>query len=146
MFRRAIVVISIVALTGFSNPFTNPLKDAFSEGNEDKGCNPQKVQQEATAEAKRTFWYRQIVARINCQKFYPETARAQPLLGRVKVEFTVNRAGQIVRSRIAESSGLPVLDEAAMAMLRRASLPPPPSEISGDTFVFLLPIRFEMKR
>jgi protein TonB len=91
-------------------------------------------------------WQRSLVAHINRYKRYPAQARAHKVEGIVSVEFTLDRSGQILSSRVAHSSGSAVLDEEAVALLRRAApLPSPPQEVPPEGFSLVLPIRFQMK-
>src|SRR5262252_8926775 len=66
-------------------------------------------------------WQRSLVAHINRYKRYPAEARAHKVEGIVSVEFTLDRSGQILSSRVAQSSGSPILDEEAVALIRRAA-------------------------
>jgi protein TonB len=73
-------------------------------------------------------------------------ARARNIEGVVKLEFTLDRSGQIVSSRIIQSSGSPLLDEEAMAMIRRAApLPAPPQQVPGTALSLAVPIKFRTK-
>jgi protein TonB len=66
--------------------------------------------------------------------------------GVVTVEFNLDPSGQILSSRIVDSSGSTVLDEEAMALLKRAApLPAPPTHVSPDGLYLTLPIQFRMK-
>jgi protein TonB len=73
-------------------------------------------------------------------------ARARNIEGVVRLEFTLDRSGQIVSSHIVQSSGSPLLDEEAMAMIRRAApLPAPPQQVPGPAFSLAVPIKFRTK-
>jgi len=91
-------------------------------------------------------WQRSLVAHINRYKRYPAEARAHNVEGIVSVEFTLDRSGQILSSRVAHSSGSAVLDEEAVALLRRAApLPTPPQEVPPEGVRLALPIHFRMR-
>jgi protein TonB len=63
----------------------------------------------------------------------------------VIVAFTLDRSGKVVSSHLTKSSGSPVLDQEALAVLERASpLPAPPDELTGP-FDWTLPIHFWIK-
>lgn len=84
--------------------------------------NGQPVQQGMTRET-----YAAIVnAEINRHRFYPETARAGGVTGRVVVEFTIGGLGTATRVAIAATSGNAALDEAARQAVRAIRVPPPP--------------------
>jgi protein TonB len=63
------------------------------------------------------------------------------------VRFRVDRSGQVVSAEITESSGSPILDKEALALLKRASpFPAPPDQIADRFLETFLPIWFGMKR
>lgn len=68
----------------------------------------------------------------------PARARAR---GDVLVSFTVNAGGGLGGVRIARSSGSPELDQAALAVVRRAApFPPIPPESGRRNWAFTLPL------
>jgi protein TonB len=63
--------------------------------------------------------------------------------GVATLSFTVSRSGQVLGSRISGSSGVPELDAATMALIRRAQpLPPFPPELTQTSMSFSVPIRY----
>jgi protein TonB len=99
----------------------------------------------AAARAKAT-WEKSLVSHLNRFKRYPDAARARGSQGAVSVEFTIDRMGGLVASRIVHSSGSSALDEEALAVLQRATpLPAPPTLVSGATFNLTLPIQFRIR-
>ncbi|WP_026381813.1 cell envelope integrity protein TolA [Afifella pfennigii] len=63
--------------------------------------------------------------------------------GRPTVRFTLSASGAAGGVRLVASSGDPAIDEAALAMVRRASpFPPIPREIKRPSLTFTVPIRF----
>src|SRR5262249_24560962 len=70
------------------------------------------------SEKAQANWQKSLVAHINRYKRYPTEARTHKVEGIVSVEFTLDRSGQILSSRVAHSSGSVVLDEEAVALLR----------------------------
>lgn len=91
-------------------------------------------------------WQKALVSHLNRFKRYPDGARARGSQGSVVVEFTIDRSGNVVASRVLRHSGSTLLDEEAMAVLQRASpLPGPPAEMTGELFPLTLPIQFRIK-
>ncbi len=91
-------------------------------------------------------WEKALVSHLNRFKRYPDQARARSNQGDVAVQFTIDRLGSLVASRVVRSSGSSALDEEALAVLQRASpLPAPPGQIAGATFDLTLPIQFRIK-
>jgi protein TonB len=67
-----------------------------------------------------------VIAAIERAKIYPAAAEAQGLEGRVVVSFTIGPDGRTATASLARSSGVPVLDQAAITLVERLRLPPPP--------------------
>src|SRR6516225_9690 len=100
----------------------------------------------AIAARAQANWQSSLVAHINRYKRYPAEARAHKVEGIVSIEFTLDRSGQILSSRVIHSSGSPILDEEAVALLRRAApLPSPPQEVPPEGVRLALPIHFRMR-
>jgi protein TonB len=101
-----------------------------------------------TAEQKAQIleWQKEIVLRISKAKRYPADARRQKIEGEVRIRFTVDTYGTIIARDIETSSGSPILDEAALAVLTDVGkLPTPPNDLSGDRFTMLVPIRYSFR-
>lgn len=91
-------------------------------------------------------WQRDLVVHINKKKKYPSTARNARQHGVVTVSFLMNRTGQLVSTAIVKGSGFRALDDAAIDMLKRSNpLPVPPDAMAGETFEFVIPVRFRWK-
>jgi len=74
---------------------------------------------------------------------YPPEALEQGWEGIVQVKFVINQDGQITDIYIAESSGYPLLDAAAMFAIQDASPYPFPNEYKDETEIeILLPINY----
>jgi protein TonB len=61
-------------------------------------------------------------------KRYPNEARDRNIVGVAVVRFTLSPGGAVLAVALARSSGAPMLDEAALAMVRRAAPFPPMSD------------------
>jgi protein TonB len=88
-----------------------------------------------------TSWQRRLFAQLERHKRYPPGAHGK--LGEARLEFSIDRAGHVLASRIVRSSGSDALDAEALALVKRAEpLPPPPAEIPDDQLSFVVPIRY----
>jgi protein TonB len=84
--------------------------------------------------------------RLTASKKYPPAARSQKLEGVATVSFLLAPDGRVLSSRLAKSSGHPVLDEEVMALVRRVSpLPPRPKGLSQDNLSLTVPIQFSLR-
>jgi TonB family protein len=85
-------------------------------------------------------WGRKISAYFDLHKRYPADKSKSAT---VKVSLVLNRRGNVVSVEVAESSGDPVFDAAAMSMIRRSDpVPPPPAGLTEDQFGFNLDVNF----
>jgi periplasmic protein TonB len=63
------------------------------------------------------------------------------------VSLVINRLGHVVSAGVAESSGDPLFDEAALDMVRRSDpVPRPPMDLTDDTFSRTLPVEFKARK
>lgn len=89
-----------------------------------------------------------LLGALERQKHYPEAARWRRAQGVVLLRFRMRRDGTVTGYRIERSAGDPALDEAVLAMIRRASpLPAPPPELQpGEEAIELtVPVRFALR-
>src|SRR5262245_45132424 len=86
-------------------------------------------------------WEKEIFNRLARPKRFPPEAKGQS--GAAKVVFTIDRSGNVISEKLIVSTGSPVLDAEAIAMIRRAQpFPPPPPEVGEDRPKFELPVDF----
>ena len=91
-------------------------------------------------------WKIQVAALLERNKRYPSSAQSRREQGVVRLFFSLDRKGQVLATRVATSSGSAVLDEEAMALVRRAQpFPPPPAELAGVHVDLTVPIRFNLR-
>ncbi|WP_439527401.1 TonB family protein [Pannonibacter sp.] len=75
--------------------------------------------------------------------YYPPSAKRRRLTGETLVSFVVAKGGSASSIRVARSSGVPELDEAALETVRRAApFPAIPSAARRDSWTFTIPIAF----
>jgi protein TonB len=88
-----------------------------------------------------TSWERLLIAQLERHKRYPPQAHGQ--VGEARLQFSIDRNGRVLTSRIVHSSGSDALDEEALALIKRAApLPPPPVGLPDDRLSFVVPIRY----
>lgn len=78
----------------------------------------------AAEDAEYLYRWQQRIEVIGNQH-YPEKARAQSLTGDVQMLVAVNADGSLHQAKVLQSSGIAVLDEAALRIVRLASPFPP---------------------
>jgi protein TonB len=82
---------------------------------------------------------------LNKYKHYPEEAQKQKQHGQLVVSFTILRDGTVRDPQVERSSGYPLLDAAALAMLREASpVPALPEKYRASQVAVDLPIAFSI--
>ena len=87
-----------------------------------------------------------ILAHIRERQFYPQTARRNRLEGVVWVDISIRADGALLQSTLSQSSGYGVLDQAALDIVARCDpFPPMPSDMSGISMKYRVPIAFELR-
>jgi periplasmic protein TonB len=100
---------------------------------------------DAAANAAKLTWQKALMAHLNRAKRYP--AGGGRRAAEASVYFTLDRRGHVLAYKIKRSSGLPVFDEAALAMLKRADpVPAPPPVIADQSLSFEAPVQFRADR
>lgn len=85
-------------------------------------------------------YFSRLVAWLDRYKDYPPEVKKRKQQGTVVLAFSIDRAGEVLAARIQTSSGYPLLDRAALAMLDRAApLPPMPDSIRTNTCISRCP-------
>ncbi len=111
-----------------------------------KAAAPKKVDTVAAPRVSPANWQSRVLAWLSRHKRYPASARSRKQAGLVQVAFTVDRGGRVTSARIARSSGVPALDQAALEMVRRASpVPAPPPEIAASSLRLAVPVDFSLR-
>jgi protein TonB len=87
-------------------------------------------------------WRRALAAWLTARKTYPDEARRSGTEGNVVLRFTVDRSGRVLDVVLARSSGWPVLDAAAEAMLRGAALPAFTADMAGERISVTAQVRY----
>jgi protein TonB len=91
-------------------------------------------------------WQRAIMAHLGRHKRYPLQARQKRIEGDVLLRFVVDRTGKIRSASLIKSSGAPILDAEALAMLERAQpLPTLPTQLRGQQVELTVPINYSLK-
>lgn len=86
-------------------------------------------------------WSKQLVAYLNKNLRYPPERDRKA--AQVLVTFEINRVGKVLSVSVAKSSGDPVFDQAAIAMVRKSDpLPPPPPLQADESLVYTIPAVF----
>ncbi len=77
----------------------------------------------------------------------PEAARDRGLGGTALVQAVIARDGSVVQHRLLRSSGVALLDEEALALLRRVSpFPALPDSYAGAEARITVPVEFRILR
>ena len=91
----------------------------------------------------RVTWQKELLAHLDKHKKYPSD-RSQKA-ARILLSLDLDRIGQVLSVSVVESSGDEAFDEAARAMVKRASpVPPPPPLVADEGLSFTLPVVFRV--
>lgn len=84
----------------------------------------------------------ELLAHISRFRAYPDAARPARLVGRVLISFAMSREGKVIDVWVDQSSGQPILDDAAKnTVLRAQPLPPIPAGLPS-VLTLSLPVDF----
>jgi protein TonB len=76
---------------------------------------------------------------------YPRAAVRAGLTGRVELALTIDRSGKILNAWVHKSSGIDLLDNAALKSIRRLTqVPAPPSGLPWENKTVLIPMVFDL--
>jgi periplasmic protein TonB len=91
--------------------------------------------------------YRSLLsAWLESHKRYPESARARGEEGRAVLRFRVDRSGRALNYALAAGTGFADLDAAIDAMMRGATLPPFPGDMTASDVEVSVTVRFSLTR
>ncbi|WP_051328956.1 energy transducer TonB [Geminicoccus roseus] len=92
-------------------------------------------------------WQGAVLGRFQRALRYPRAAQRQRQQGVASIQFRIDRQGHVLAVRLVDSSGAEVLDEEALAVVRRVSpLPTPPAEMmTADVLDLAAPITFALR-
>ncbi|MEW6113049.1 MAG: energy transducer TonB [Thermodesulfobacteriota bacterium] len=90
----------------------------------------------------------EVLSAIMQAAYYPRTALGSKRHGEVLVAFAVNRDGSMKDLRIAQHSGIEILDQAALNIVRKASkrFPKLPERFNTESVNYVVPIVFKEAR
>jgi len=95
----------------------------------------------------RDVFLGKLLAQLNRFKQYPRSARQAHIEGVVQLHFVMDAQGKVLSFEIAKSSGRPVLDAEALALIQRAQpLPALPADYPTRTLDAIVPIEFYLDR
>jgi protein TonB len=88
-----------------------------------------------------------ILAALHDAAYYPRAAANKRAHGKTVVCFTINKDGSLASVSIVSCSGLEILDEAAMKIVKKASshFPPIPDALMKDQVSYEVPIVFKKR-
>ncbi|BEV46857.1 TonB family protein [Afipia carboxidovorans] len=92
----------------------------------------------------RATWQKELVAHLDRHKRYP--ADRSDVSVKIMVSFEIDRTGRLIATTIAQGSGDPEFDQAALAMLKRSDpVPAPPPLVADEGLTFTLPVVFRAR-
>ncbi|MEH6644770.1 TonB family protein [Sulfitobacter sp.] len=93
-----------------------------------------------------TDWQKSLVLALNAGKDYPRRAREARAEGTVTVACSLDKCGAIQARRVSETSGWPVLVQAALGIFDRLEkLPRPPAALGAGPFDLAIPISYRFR-
>jgi protein TonB len=116
---------------------------------------PQKIQEEQVVSPQKnteaiqqmTDTYTNVLTRaIAAEKKYPKLAQMRQWQGEVLLKIEISPNGELVSANIQKESRYKILNEEAIAMVKRASpFPKPPEDLQKSIFTVIVPISFKLE-
>jgi protein TonB len=101
------------------------------------------AQAQAAASPNSASWKSELYARLKQFQHYPEAARSRGETGTASISFTIDGRGRVVAAHLVASSGSSILDQEALASVRRAS--PMPAPPNGASVTISVPMRYTLR-
>lgn len=121
----------------------NPNRSAASGS---QGTAGARGAEDAGGRAALSSYQAQVLAHLQRHRVYPPEAQSRGITGVARVRFSLASNGAVIGASLAGSSGTSVLDQAALAMVRRASpFPAFPAGVQRAQLDFAAPIRFDIR-
>jgi protein TonB len=112
-----------------------------------KPAPPPAAMRSSVAGEGRDAYLGRLLGQLNRFKQYPRAARQAHIEGVVQLHFVMDAQGKVLSFEIAKSSGRPVLDAEALALIQRAQpLPALPADYPSRTLDAIVPIEFFLNR
>jgi protein TonB len=94
-----------------------------------------------------TAAYEQVLAAwLDRHKYYPSTLRRRGIEGDGKLQIRITRTGDVLDVKILKAFSHPSLTSIAEDWVKRAEpFPPVPPQISGESYVFAVPVVFRLE-
>jgi protein TonB len=112
-----------------------------------KPAPPAAIVRSPVAGEGRDAFLGRLLGQLNRFKQYPRAARQAHIEGVVQLHFVMDAQGKVLSFEIAKSSGRPILDAEALALIQRAQpLPALPADYPTRTLDAIVPIEFYLNR
>lgn len=115
-------------------------------GNNNRGNAGANGQSQQNGRANASSYNALVLAHLQRHRVYPAEARSRGVTGVSTVRFTLSASGAVVSVSLSRGSGAAILDQAAVAMVRRASpFPAIPPGLGRSSMSFAAPVRFNLR-
>ncbi|WP_084618118.1 TonB family protein [Cellvibrio sp. OA-2007] len=141
--EKASSVTTVAATSSAAaKPAVTAAKPVVAAAEEDEEEGPALTAQTLLA---RQFYVSDAIKKIRSKTRYPQRALDRGQAGNVRVAIVIDRQGNVLSTKLLESSKYDMLNKEALdALQRSAPFPPLPVEIAGARFEFTVPMRWAL--
>ncbi len=100
---------------------TSPVPGPYDAGREGEGSGREATVTLESEAHEYAAYLEQVKRRVEREWRYPLLAQERGLTGKLVIEFAIRQDGALARLRLATSSGISILDDAALEAIRRAA-------------------------
>ncbi len=125
---------------------TVSLQKNEKQGQDNEDIEEIKPSQGGSQNQQRVTYEQELQSYIARNRFYPRKALALEQTGVVTLRLKINAEGEFIDVKLEENSGHPILDNAALELLKKLKnfKPLPKSYVGKNDFI--IPIRYQMNR
>jgi protein TonB len=132
--------------TSTTSTSTTSTTSSASHGDGSSGQPPKRRLSRSQLRGIAKGYYRSLNMLMKQKRVYPRSARRLKLEGTVLVEMVINREGEIIKVRVARSSGHELLDKAAIAQVQKLRrVPKIPRELNRPSMTFKIPFDYRLQ-
>jgi len=121
-----------------------PETTVATEASEAEPSAPSSADTDTVRQGAREHLRESILRLVSSRFHYPVLARRKGMQGIVRLQVRIETDGRITRLQVQQTSGYPLLDQAALQSLQLASVPDAPRWMNGQAIDIIIPVEYRL--